>query len=537
MNKIGYSLGQAAGVGVMAVNADATLSTGSGGSSVFAGLVISRRGAPGKVLQVTASTYKDVLGAPIHPRLGLAFEPYRHVQQAVKGGDGYLVRVCPSDMKVPGIIISKASVDENQVEEGETFNVAGDYVIKTAQFGPHETPTLKDGELAIIYIKDGEASGNRTISLERDGEDNALLLLTLSEALSDGSVDQLETHQVSFDPEAVNDMGQPAWLQTMLESMSTRLGCVITSDDSEGMFSGLTFSEVAFVGGSDGTFSKITAEEYLKALATLEAAPVNVTAILSLGCYDSTVIAALKDLAEAVRVDFFYDLSGNQTAVAAIAEAKGHGFGGSHQPSRYYFPYSCKDSATGMQVVFGISCDAFVAKAKGVAMVPDVGGWHYSPAGTSRGIIDRQNITKIPNLDAIDLEAFVTARINPVKVAANGDVYIDDALTTLSKKNYLRFQHVSSLMNAIARNFYELAEAIKHEPDGVTQESLTKGMTALLERFYAAGALVKPRDTSQGTEPFVITVTQLEMDLWQVEWAVCPTGTARRIIGKPILMR
>ncbi|WP_431642158.1 phage tail protein [Enterobacter hormaechei] len=537
MNKIGYSVGQAAGVGVMAVNADATLSTGSGGSSVFAGLVISRRGAPGKVLQLTASNYKDVLGAPIHPRLGLAFEPYRHVQQAVKGGDGYAVRVCPSDMKVPGIIISKASGDENQVEEGESFTLVGDYVLKAAQFGPYETPTLKDGELAIIYVKDGEASTNRTISLENDGEDSDLLLLTLSETLSDGSVVQLETHQASFDPEAVNDMAQPAWLQTMLESMSTRLGCVITSDDSDDMFSGLTFSDVAFVGGSDGTFSKITAEEYLKALATLEAAPVNVTAILSLGCYDSTVIAALKDLAEAVRVDFFYDLSGNQMAVAAIAEAKGHGFGGSHQPSRYYFPYSCKDSATGMQVVFGISCDAFVAKAKGVAMVPDVGGWHYSPAGTSRGIIDRQNITKIPNLDSIDLEAFVTARINPVKVAANGDVYIDDALTTLSKKNYLRFQHVSSLMNAIARNFYELAEAIKHEPDGVTQESLTKGMTALLERFYAAGALVKPRDTSQGTEPFVITVTQLEIDLWQVEWAVCPTGTARRIIGKPILMR
>ncbi|MGQ3985096.1 phage tail protein [Enterobacter hormaechei] len=536
MNKIGYSVGQAAGVGIMPVNADATLSTGSGGSSVFAGLVISRRGAPGKVLQVTSSNYKDVLGTPIHPRLGSAFEPFRHVQQAVKGGDGYVVRVCPSDMKVPGIIISKSSGEENQVEEGESFTVLGEYVLKGAQFGPHETPALKDGELAIIYIKDGEASANRTISLDSD-EDSDLLNLTLKETQSDGSVEQLETHQVSFNPEAVNDMGQPAWLQTMLESMSTRLSCVITSDDKDDLFSGITFTDVAFVGGSDGTFSKVTAEEYLKALAILEQAPINVTAILSLGCYDSTVLAALKDLAEAVRVDFFYDLSGNQTAAAAITEAKGHGFGGSHQPARYYFPYSCKDSATGMQVVFGISCDAFVAKAKGVAMVPDVGGWHYSPAWTSRGIIDRQNITKIPNLDAIDLEAFVTARINPVKVSASGDVYIDDALTTFTKKNYLRFQHVSSLMNAIARNFYELAEAIKHEPDGVTQESLTKGMTELLERFYSAGALVKPRDKSQGEEPFVITVAQLESDYWQVEWAVCPTGSARRIIGKPILMR
>ncbi len=63
-----------------------------------------------------------------------------------------------------------------------------------------------------------------------------------------------------------------------------------------------------------------------------------------------------------------------------------------------------------MNVVYGISCDAFVAKAKGVALVPDVGGWHYAPAGISRAIIDRQNIARIPNIGAVDREALVLSR-------------------------------------------------------------------------------------------------------------------------------
>lgn len=233
----------------------------------------------------------------------------------------------------------------------------------------------------------------------------------------------------------------------------------------------------------------------------------------------------------------FYDLSGNQTPANAIEEAKSHSFGGSHQPSRYYFPYACRDTFTGMNVVYGISCDAFVAKAKGVALVSDVGGWHYAPAGVSRAIIDRQNISRLASVGVIDREAFVKARINPVSIAADGSVYIDDSLTTFSKNNYLRFQHVSSLMNAIARNFYEIAQAIKHEPDGITQATLMKAMTELLDRYYAAGALVKPRDASQGEAPYVVTVTQQDIDLWQVDWSVCPTGTSRRIVGKPILMR
>lgn len=552
MNKISFSVGQAAGVAVMAVDADATLSNTSGGASVFAGLVISRRGAPGKVLQVNATTYQSVLGTPIHPRVGAAFESYRHVERAVNGGSGYVVRVCPKDMKVPGISVSVAAqakaskaTAKNLAAEPETVEVntsdtisvrvTGTATTKAVAFTPKQTPEITEDAVAIFYIKDGDASQNRTLSLTCD-EDSELYTLTLKEKQADGSVETLESHQVSFKPEGTNDMGQPAWIPTLLESQSNRLGAVL-ADNAEGVAAKISFEDVAFEGGSDGTLTSIEAEDYLEALKILEASEVNYTALLSLGCYDPSVLAKIKTLAEEVRVDMFYDLSGNKTPEKAIEEAKSHSFGGSHQPSRYYFPYACRDTFTGMNVVYGISCDAFVAKAKGVALVSDVGGWHYAPAGVSRAIIDRQNISRLASVGVIDREAFVKARINPVTIAADGSVYIDDSLTTFSKNNYLRFQHVSSLMNAIARNFYEVAQAIKHEPDGITQATLMKAMTELLDRFYAAGALVKPRDASQGEAPYVVSVTQQDIDLWQVDWSVCPTGTARRIVGKPILMR
>lgn len=525
MNKIPFAVGQASGVAVQEVNADATTSSTSGGASAFAGLVISRRGKIGSVLRVTADNYQSVLGAAIHPRTGSAFEPLRHVAQAVKGGDGYVVRVFPADMKIPALSIS---VDT-------TLN---ELSVTASNFTAGTDPVLAASASTMIYIDDGDASTDRTLSLEADETAEGFYILTLNETDSVGSVTELESHQISFNRDATSDMGSPAFLPTALENGSTRLRAIVSDDVEEQMKQVAEgFTAMAFAGGSDGDVSTITTESYTKALSVLRKSMSTWTAVLSLGCYDATVISALNTLAVDTRTDMFYDVRGAQLATAAITEAKGHGLGGYHQAARYYWPYTARDAFSGNNVNWGISCDAFVAKAKGVALVSDVGGWHYSPAGVSRAIIDRQNIKPIPNLDEIDREAFVTARINPVAFDKSGSMFIDDSLTTYVKNNYLRLQHISSLMNAIARGFYDIAQAAKHEPDGITLKALTDGMNDLLERFYSAGALVIPRDTTQGTLPFVITVVQKDIDLWEVTWAVCPTGSARRIVGKPMLFR
>lgn len=209
MNKIGFSVGQAAGVAVADVNADASLSNTSGGASVFAGLVISRRGAPGKVLQVTAANYQSVLGSPLHPRTGAAFEPYRHVERAVKGGTGYVVRVCAKDMKVPGIAVSvqarskstKSAKTLQIVPTEATVNIGDTLTVRAVSgatssvtFAASETPEISGSELAIFYIKDGDASTNRTLSLTREDEENDLFTLELKETQTDGSVETLESY-------------------------------------------------------------------------------------------------------------------------------------------------------------------------------------------------------------------------------------------------------------------------------------------------------------------------------------------------------
>nr|WP_225312371.1 hypothetical protein [Salmonella sp.] len=52
----------------------------------------------------------------------------------------------------------------------------------------------------------------------------------------------------------------------------------------------------------------------------------------------------------------FYDLKGNQTPKTPFQKRKFQ-FGGSHQPSTVTTSRSHQDTFTGMNVVYGISCD------------------------------------------------------------------------------------------------------------------------------------------------------------------------------------
>ena len=529
MKRISFAMSQAAGIAINEVNANATGSVGAGGASSFAGLVLATRGGVNRVLSLTADNFTSVLGKPLHPRSGAAFEPYRHVQTAVLGGNGSVVRVPAPGMMIPGITLQMVTGTDGKTTTLKIANTA---------FAASATPGVPAGCFAMIYVDDGDASLNRKMKLVPDAQNTALYDLVLTETGDDGSDVVLESLQVSFDPEARDDMGKTAFISAALENNNSRLRAVLSSDAlAQSLKAAVTSDLTPFIGGTDGDFTKVTSNDYAKALTVLKKSQANFTAILSLGCYDAPTLISLNQYAADCRVDMFYDLKGAQNSTDAIKEAKGHNLSGQHVAARYYFPYSAMDSYSSTSVVYGISCDAFVAKAKGVALVNDVGGWHYSPAGTSRAVLNRSGIAVLPNLDEPDMDAIYAARINTVSVTRDGSVYIDDSLTTYGKENYLRLQHISSLMNAIARDFYAIAGDLKHEPDGITQDGLTSAMTNLLERYYAANALVTPRDSSQGKEPFTVSVLQLDIDKWQVTWSVCPTGTSRRIVGVPVLLR
>jgi hypothetical protein len=83
-----------------------------------------------------------------------------------------------------------------------------------------------------------------------------------------------------------------------------------------------------------------------------------------------------------------------------------------------------------------------------------------SPAGAARGVVGRTGIKPLPSAALIDHEAFVPARINTVGIGSGGSVIIDDALTCWVKDDYQKYQHVSSLMNAIARGIYAIGQTL-----------------------------------------------------------------------------
>ena len=485
---IQQSLGNASGVAVSPINADATLSTGVAlNSSLWAGIGVFARGKPFTVLAVTESNYEDVLGEPLKPSSGSQFEPIRHVYEAIQQTSGYVVRAVPDDAKFPIIMFD---------ESGEPANSALPYGSEIE---------LDSGEAFAIYVDDGDPciSPTRELTIETataDSAGNERFLLKLTQTTSLGVVTTLETHTVSLAEEAKDDMGRLCYLPTALEARS----------------------------------------KYLRAVKVLNNAPYMYTAVLGLGCYDNAAITALGKICADRLIDGFFDVKPTLRYAEALTAVEGTGLLGTDYVSCsvYHYPFSCKDKWTQSRVVFGLSGAAYAAKARGVKKNSDVGGWHYSPAGEERAVIARASIQPLYPEDTPDEEAMVKGRLNKVSVGTSGQMIIDDALTCCTQDNYLHFQHVPSLMNAISRFFVQLARQMKHSPDGITAAGLTKGMTKLLDRFVASGALVAPRDPdADGTEPYVLKVTQAEFDKWEVVWACCPTGVARRIQGVPLLIK
>ena len=458
---IQQSLGNASGVAVSPINADATLSTGVAlNSSLWAGIGVFARGKPFTVLAVTESNYEDVLGEPLKPSSGSQFEPIRHVYEAIQQTSGYVVRAVPDDAKFPIIM----------------FDESGEPAYSALPYGSEIE--LDSGEAFAIYVDDGDpcVSPTRELTIETataDSAGNERFLLKLTQTTSLGVVTTLETHTVSLAEEAKDDMGRLCYLPTALEARSKYLRAVV-NEELISTAKVTNKKSLPFTGGTNGDQSKISTATYLRAVKVLNNAPYMYTAVLGLGCYDNAAITALGKICADRLIDGFFDVKPTLTYAEALPAA----------------------------------------------------------------VIARASIQPLYPEDTPDEEAMVKGRLNKVSVGTSGQMIIDDALTCCTQDNYLHFQHVPSLMNAISRFFVQLARQMKHSPDGITAAGLTKGMTKLLDRFVASGALVAPRDPdADGTEPYVLKVTQAEFDKWEVVWACCPTGVARRIQGVPLLIK
>lgn len=522
---ISRTVTNAAQVSLALTDVGNTQTVPAAGSMKFAALVISRKGQPNKVLKVDSQDWERTLGRPYHARSGAYAESMRHIGDAVKGGAGFVVRVMPSGAQMPVITVTTT------LNHGSTANT-----VTTSGIDYSTIPTLVENDILAFYMIDGDNERSRAIKVEAAdvaayGAD--MFIVTLTETQDDASVTVLDTQVVSLNVMAVDGNGNSAFIDDVLESNSTYLRSV-TDIATTSAFTAVESS--AFVGGTSGDNTAIVTENYQSALDTLIAENKDFQAVIAAGCYDDSIVSNLKQLAFDKNVSFYYDLEPNLSYEQALSRQSSLGIASSFAQC-YHLPYTSTDKYYQGRAAWGLSGFIFAAKAKGVASKTPTGGWHLTPAGETRATIDRSGLQLNPNAGKPDEDQMVEKRINKLGHNSAGGLMVDDALTTRPRLDALRFDNVVSVDNAIGRAYIGLARSLKHEPDGVTRRGITNGMKAILDGFVSSDCLVTPRDPSEGTEPYTLTVTQLESDLWQIVWSICVAGSARRFTGQPKLLK
>lgn len=519
---IPFTVSQVASVSVAATNASgATTNAAGGGAYRFAGIVLSESGEPNKVYAVNSGNLTQILGNAQHPSKGQAALSMRYLKEAVNNGQGFVVPVVGSDAQRPII----------GLKEGATEGEANIAVARVTPFA--NIVSAEADELLAIYPVDGDVT-DRSLSISPIPDKVGYFALKLTKNFANGtSVEQI-SKIVSFDPEAKDEFNQTAYIADVLEK-SGYIKIVLAEGFDSSSFSELL--EVQFTGGSRGNLNALQPSDYEKAISALRNYMSEYEAVLGMGILEPTIIQQLQGVARDRRIDAFFDVPPTLTHEEAIAWMNSSAFD-SQESCFYHFPYKATDLFfTGAKSVWGISSIAYGAKLKGVQSVSSsVGGYHFSPAGSDRGAITRGGVEPLEGVGEPDFEAMVTARINKTSTD-DGKLIIDDALTATSTNTYLKFQHVVSTFNSIARRFYKAAMKLKHQPDGITISSLEDVLRSIGEDYVAVGALVPPRNPEDGTEPFTWRVEQKDLDLIEVTYYGCPTGTSRRIAGIPIVLK
>lgn len=519
---IPFTVSEVSNVTVGAINASGANTKASGGGAYrFGGIVLSQSGEPNKVYAVNGDNYQSILGKPLHPVKGTGALSMRYLKEALASGNGFVVPVVGSDAKRP-VIGVKAPVSEDPA------HIA---VARVVDFGI-EVSTEVD-ELMAIYPVDGDVT-NRAVSITPVFDKAGYFTLTITKNYASGSKEKQLEQVVSFDPEATDEFGDSAYIADVLEK--TKLVSIAFSADFDPV-EFKTLNDVQFTGGTRGDLNNVQALDYTKAITALRNFSGAYEAVLPLGTQDPVIIKDLQGIARDRRIDAFFDVPPTLTHEAAIAWMESSAFD-SQESCFYHFPYKATDLFfSGAKAVWGISSIAYGAKVKGVQSTSSsVGGYHYSPAGTERGTITRSGIEPLANIGEPDFGAMVKARINKLSTD-DGKLIIDDALTATGTNTYLKFQHVVSMFNSMSRRFYSAAMKLKHQPDGITITALNDIMRDIGEDYDAVGALSKPRNPDDGDLPFTWEIKQADIDLFEVVFYACPTGSSRRIAGYPVVLK
>lgn len=497
---------------------DRTYKTGGGPVSVAGTVVVASRGPVGRAVQVRNENWEAIFGKPLPRSYGEGFEGLRHVGEAAENCQ-YLqvVRVVANDYRYPSITIN----DDGTTTTGA--HAHGTVIVPAA------------GALMSIFIKDGDPSTDRKIEIGNiDPVKNRFTVTLYGKDAANEDV-AIERYTVSFDENARDDMGAPAFIESVLDQRSERLGVVLA--DSPDIADLQTVAPIAFTGGTNG--SEPTTTDWVAAWDLFRDDRVFVNMLFAAGNYDTVVLGNIAEIAKGRYTQWFFDCPPYLKHDDAIAWLKDAGIQG-RQGVAVYGAYSATDPYYGGSTVWGFSGAAAGARATANAnFVNSLPGVWFTVAGVKRGTINRRSVKALFTDDILNKDDLYEARINPVLPNESGvGIYIGDSLALHFEQNYSRFEWITSLDNYITHRFVEGAGYAKFEPDGLTAEILNDIMTGILDPLVTAGAIVRPRNPEvDGTAPYRLRIYQQEIDLWMVEWDYCPVGAARRIVGQPMLIR
>ncbi|MDE1465086.1 hypothetical protein [Spartinivicinus poritis] len=382
----------------------------------------------------------------------------------------------------------------------------------------------------VVWPVDGHPSNHRRVEITTlDDVDQRFTLAFYEDHYGQSRL--VESYQVGIDTDDIDDQGLSAYAPTVLEERSSRFRCQVAYNSR---WADVMPLSGAFTGGSNG--ESPTTEQWIEAWSRLKSDDISFDLLFAAGQYDTTVLAHAISIAEGRLTQFKLDVPPYLTESAALKWLEDANLV-SYQAQAIHYPYKANDEWYGGKSLWGASGALVAAKARCYATPTGhgaVSGAHYTAAGESRGLINRRGIEPLHHMGFVLPDERVEARINPVDKGK----FINDCLNLWPKNNYLRFEHVVAVLNAISHEFIQAASVAKFEPDGLTLSLLTTLANDICQRRVDAGAFVNPRNPERdGENPFRIDIKQLEIDLWQVEVSFAPTGVARRIALQPKLMR
>lgn len=270
-----------------------------------------------------------------------------------------------------------------------------------------------DGLFMVLYPVDGSDSVNRTVSITDVRPEKRRFTLSFYDKNDSGEAYLLEAHEVGISEDDKDDMGIPAYIETVLESKSRRFRCDFlegtTWEQLETVLLALESTKgtprtFVFTGGASG--GEPETEDWLRGADMFRRESLKVNLLFAAGETSPDYIARLAEIADDRHISFFFDTPTHLTSTQAEEWVKDLGLRSRHSRC-YYGPFEANDSWRGGKTVWGVSGAMAAAKARCNAnFSKDVPGVHFSPAGAKRSTLARTGVKPLHPDDHINRDNF-----------------------------------------------------------------------------------------------------------------------------------